>query len=166
MEQDKTLSGQDNQTESFDSKKTPQFTIRALMFWTFVVAGCIPTAMIEPNYPPAGVFLVGVYLTVVCGIATLVRFPRSPDAWIPIGAGSLLFALLLTASFCIPLGRPRDEFIRLLFMAGLPLGLFLLIRNVLRIKRTGFSLTVFVYHFGVWLGWMGITVAIIAAPIT
>ena len=131
-----------------------------------VIAGAIPVALSEPSYPPVAVFYVGAYLTIVCGIATFVRFPNSPDAWIPIVIASLLFVLLITNQLLIPLGKSRDQFIQALFFAGLPLGVFLLVRNVMRITRTGFSLTVFVYHLGVWLGWVGITVAILAAPIT
>ena len=111
-------------------------------------------------------FLVGIYPTVVCGIATLVRFPRSLDAWIPIGIAALLVALFFTVGFLLPMVRFTDEFIHLLFFGGMPLGILFLVRNVIRMKRTGFSLTVFAYHSGVWLGWMGLTGAIIAAPIT
>jgi len=136
------------------------------MFWTAVAAGAMPVAMTGAEYPPVGIFMVGAYLTVVCGIATLVRFPSSPDAWIPIVIALSLPALILAGMLFLPLGRTRDEFIQVLFLSGIPLGILFLVRNVLRIKRTGFSFTVFLYHFGVWLGWMGLTIAIIAAPIT
>lgn len=166
MEKEKTVTCQHRQPKSCDSATGPRFRIKALMFWTSVTAGAIPIAMTGADYPPSGVFLVGVYLIVVCGIATLVGSPRSPDAWIPIGTASLLFVLLLTGVLVVPLGGCRDEFIHVLFLGGVPLGIFLLVRNVMRIKRTGFSLAVFVYHLGVWLGWMGITVGIMLAPIT
>jgi len=166
MEKHNTVGCYESQATSCDSATGPQFKIRSLSFWMMVIAGAIPVALSEPSYPPVAVFYVGAYLTIVCGIATFVRFPSSPDAWIPIVVASLLFVLLITNQLLIPLGKSRDQFIQALFFAGLPLGVFLLVRNVIRITRTGFSLTVFVYHLGVWLGWVGITVAILAAPIT
>ena len=166
MEKSETITCLEKQPTSCDSAMGPRFTIKAIMFWTAVAAGTIPMAMAGADYPPSGVFLVGIYLTVVCGIATLVRFPRSLDAWIPIGIAALLVALFFTVGFLLPMVRFTDEFIHLLFFGGMPLGILFLVRNVIRMKRTGFSLTVFAYHSGVWLGWMGLTGAIIAAPIT
>ena len=166
MENSETVTCPEKQPTPSDSATGPRFTIKAIMFWTAVAAGAIPIAMTGENYLPSGVFLVGIYLTFVCGTATLIRFPRSPDAWIPIGIAALLVALIFTAGSLLRMGRARDEFIHLLFFGGVPLGILFLVRNVIRIKRTGFSLTVFVYHSGAWLGWMGLTGAIIAAPVT
>ena len=65
-------------------KNNPRFTIKGLLFWTAVVAGVIPAVLSGQQDPTTGIFITGVYLTVVCGIATLVLHPRSFDAYIPI----------------------------------------------------------------------------------
>ena len=144
--------------------KSRRFTIKAFLFWTAVVIGAVPVAMAEPNYPITVVFFVGIYLTVVCGLATLIRIPRSLDAWIPLAVALTPFVLSRIGIYLLPPSL-YTEFIYILFFAGLPIGIFLLIRNTKRIKRTGFSLTVFVYHLGVWLVWLGISLVGIFLPI-
>lgn len=144
--------------------KSRRFTIKALLFWTAVVIGAVPVAMAEPNFPITAVFFLGVYLTVLCALATLIRIPRSPDAWIPIGVASTPFVLFRIGFYLLPPSL-YSKFLHALLFAGLPIGIFLLIRNTKRIKRTGFSLTVFVYHLGVWLVWLGISLVGIFLPI-
>jgi len=144
--------------------KNGRFTIKGLLFWTAVVAGVIPVARAEPHYPITAVFFVGVYLTVLCGLATLIRIPRSPDAWIPIGVASTPFVLFRIGIYLLPPSL-YSKFMHALLLAGLPVGIFLLVRNVKRIKRNGFSLTVSVYCLGVWLVWIGISLAGIFIPI-
>ena len=144
--------------------KSRRFTIKALLFWTAVVIGAVPVAMAEPNFPITAVFFVGIYLTVVCGLATLIRIPRSLDAWIPLAVALTPFVLFPIGIYLLPPSL-YSKFLHALLFAGLPVGIFLLVRNVRRMKRNGFSLTVFVYHLGVWLVWIGISLAGIFIPI-
>ena len=64
--------------------KKPRFTLKGLLFWTAVVTGVIPAVLSGEQDPTTGIFITGVYLTVVCGIATLVLYPRSFDTYFPI----------------------------------------------------------------------------------
>ena len=147
------------------SKKNPRFTIKGLLFWTAVVAGVIPAFLSGQQDPTTGIFITGVYLTFVCGIATLVLHPRSFDAYIPICGTILLLALLFLSAALLPMGKMRDTMGNLLFFSSLPLGIYLLIHNVRRINNIGFSLVVSIYHFGFWVAWVGLTGAIANAPI-
>ena len=145
--------------------KKPRFTLKGLLFWTAVVTGVIPAVLSGEQDPTTGIFITGVYLTVVCGIATLVLYPRSFDTYFPICATILLLAVLFLAAALLP-GRMRSSLGDFLFFSNIPLGIYLLVRNVRRIKKMGFSLTVSIYHFGFWGAWVGLTGAIANAPIT
>ena len=146
--------------------KNPRFTIKGLLFWTAVLASMIPAVLSGEQNPILGIFVTGVYLAVVCGIATLVLHPRSFDAYIPICGTILLLAVLFLSAALLPVGKMRDTVGDLLFYSSIPLGICLLIHNVRRIKKMGFSLAVSIYHFGFWVAWVGLTVAIANAPIT
>ena len=148
------------------SPKKTRFTIKGLLFWTAVVAGVIPAVLSGEQDPTAGIFITGVYLTVVCGIATLVLYPRSFDAYIPICGTVLLVAVLFLSVALLPGGRMRSSLGDFLCFCNIPLGIYLLVHNVRRIKKMGFSLVVSICHFGFWVAWVGLTGAIANAPIT
>ena len=143
-----------------------RFTIKSFLFWTAVVVGLITAVRSGEQDVGTGIFITGVYLTVVCGITTLVLYPRSFDAYIPICGTILLLALLFLSAALLPMGKMRDTMGNLLFFSSLPLGIYLLIHNVRRINNIGFSLVVSIYHFGFWVAWVGLTGAIANAPIT
>ena len=149
-----------------DPTKNRRYTIKGLLFWTAVVAGLIPAVLSGKHDPTTGIFITGVYLTGVCGIATLVLHPRSFDAYIPICGTILLLAILFLTAALLPVGKMRDTVGDLLFYSSIPLGICLLIHNARRIKKIGFSLAVSIYHFGFWVAWVGLTGAIVNAPIT
>ncbi len=149
-----------------DSTKHRHFTFKGFLFWTAVIAGVIPAVLSGEQNPIIGIFSTGAYLTVVCGIATLVLFPRSLDAYLPICGAILLLAVLFSSAALLPVGRMRDYLCEFLFLSSIPLGIYLLIHNVRRIKKRGMSLVVSIYHFGFWVAWVGLTGAIVNAPIT
>ena len=149
-----------------DPTKKRRYTIKGVLFWTAVVAGLIPAVLSGQQNPILGIFVTGVYLAVVCGIATLVLHPRSFDAYIPICGIILLLAVLFLSVAMLPVGKMRDTVGDLLFYSSIPLGICLLIHNVRRNKKMGFSLVVSLYHFGFWVAWVGLTGAIANAPVT
>ena len=146
--------------------KNPRFTIKGLLFGTAVIAGVIPAVLSGEQDPTTAIFITGIYLTGVCGIATLVLHPRSFDAYIPICGTILLLAALFLTAALYPPGRMRDYVGDFLFFCSIPLGIYLLIHNIRRIKKMGFSFAVSIYHFGFWVAWVGLTGAITNAPIT
>ena len=145
--------------------KNRRFTIKSFLFWTAVVVGLITAVRSGEQDVGTGIFITGVYLTVVCGITTLVLYPRSFDAYIPICGTLLLLAVLFLAVALLP-WRMRDYVGNFLFLCSIPLGICLLIHNVRRNKKMGFSLVVSLYHFGFWVAWVGLTGAIANAPVT
>ena len=149
-----------------DPTKNRRYTIKGLLFWSAVVAGVIPAVISGQQNPILGIFVTGLYLAVVCGIATLVLHPRSFDAYIPICGIILLLAVLFLSTALLPVGKMRDTVGDLLFYSSIPLGICLLIHNVRRNKKMGFSLVVSLYHFGFWVAWVGLTGAIANAPVT
>ena len=149
-----------------DPTKKRRYTIKGVLFWTAVVAGLIPAVLSGQQNPILGIFVTGVYLAVVCGIATLVLHPRSFDAYIPICGIILLLAVLFLSVAMLSVGKMRGTVGDLLFYSSIPLGICLLIHNVRRNKKMGFSLVVSLYHFGFWVAWIGLTGAIVNAPIT
>ncbi len=138
-------------------KRKPRFTIGKIMFWTAVCAGALVVVgasgggMLSEIMIP---FNLAAYLVLICGLATIIRFPKSLDSWLPLGAVLVLFFLLLPLSLLVELGDGKEAFASLVLIIGIGLGIYLFIRNVKRMMRTGFSLTVAVYHLATWVGWM------------
>jgi len=131
------------------------------MFWTavcaggVVVVGATDDGMLSEIMIP---FNLAAYLAVICGLTTIIRYPTSLDSWLPLGAGLVLFFLLLPLSLLIELGDGKEAFASLVLIIGIGLGIYLFIRNIKRTMRTGFSLAVAVYHLATWVGWMAIGV--------
>ena len=94
-----------------------------------------------------------VYLAVICGLTTIVRFPTSLDSWIPLAA--IPFLILLTVLYTLTeIGDQRQNFALLCGLIGAVYGIYLLVRNINWIKRAGFSLALAIYHLASLVGWM------------
>jgi hypothetical protein len=98
-------------------------------------------------------FNLAAYLAVICGLTTIIRFPTSLDSWLPIAAIPVAILLICLGSL-VELGDDRVAFSVVFLMIGLGYGIYLLVRNIQRAMRTGFSLAVAVYHLASWAGWM------------
>ena len=136
--------------------RKPRFTIGKIMFWTavcaggLVVVGATDDNMLSVLMIP---FNLTAYLAVVCGLTTIIRFPTSLDSWIPLAAIS--FLILLTFLYTLTeQGDQRQNFALLVELSGAVYGIYLLVRNIKRIKGTGFSLAVAIYHLASLVGWM------------
>ena len=155
--------GPDRPTESAPTaddgsavSRKPRFTIGKIMFWTavcaggVVVVGATDEGMLSEIMIP---FNLAAYLAVICGLTTIIRYPTSLDSWLPLAAIPA-FILLMYLSSLIEPGNDRHAFCVLILVIGLGYGIYLLVRNIKRTMRTGFSLAMAVYHLATWVGWM------------
>ncbi len=155
--------GPDRPTESAPAaddgpaiNRKPRFTIGKIMFWTAVCAGGLAVVGASDDDMLSVViipFNLAVYLAVICGLTTIIRFPTSLDSWLPIAAIPVAILLICLGSL-VELGDDRVAFSVVFLMIGLGYGIYLLVRNIQRAMRTGFSLAVAVYHLASWAGWM------------
>ena len=133
-----------------------QFTIRKIMLWTAIfgggvaVVGATDTGMLNEVMVPLNL---AIYLAVICGLTTIVRFPKSLDSWIPLVAIPFLIFLTFLYTLC-EVGHQKQNLALLLWLVGAVYGTYLLVRNNRRIKGTGFSLNVAIYHLASFIGWM------------
>ena len=77
--------------------RKPRFTIGKIMFWTAICAGgLVVVGATDDNmlYVVSVPLNLAVYLAVICGLVTIIRFPASLDSWIPLAA--IPFLILLT----------------------------------------------------------------------
>ena len=93
------------------------------MFWTAVVAGLIAAVLSGEQDLGTVIFITGVYLTVVCGIATLILHPRSIDAYISICGTILLLAVMFLTVSLLPEGI-REYVGVCLFFCSIPIGIY------------------------------------------
>lgn len=155
--------GPDRPTESAPAaddgsavSRKPRFTIGKIMFWTAVCAGAVVVVgatdegMLSEIMIP---FNLAAYLAVICGLTTIIRFPTSLDSWLPLAAIPAVILLMYLYTLVEP-GPDREAFAVLTLVIGLGWGIYLLVRNIKRTMRTGFSLAVAVYHLASWAGWM------------
>ncbi|MCH2181767.1 MAG: hypothetical protein MK108_07165 [Mariniblastus sp.] len=136
--------------------RKPRFTIGKIMFWTAVCAGgLVVVGATDANELSVVMipFNLAAYLAVICGLTTIIRFPASLDSWLPLAAIPAVILLIYLGTF-IELGDDREAFCVLFLVIGLGYGFYLLVRNIQRAMRTGFSLVVAVYHLASWVGWM------------
>ena len=136
--------------------RKPRFTIGKIMFWTAVCAGGLAVVGVTDDnmlYEVMVPLNLAVYLAVICGLTTIVRFPTSLDSWIPLAA--IPFLILLTVLYTLTeIGDQRQNFALLCGLIGDVYGIYLLVRNINRIKRAGFSLALAIYHLASLVGWM------------
>jgi hypothetical protein len=136
--------------------RKPRFTIGKIMFWTAICAGgLVVVGATDDNmlYVVSVPLNLAVYLAVICGLVTIIRFPASLDSWIPLAA--IPFLILLTFLYTLTeQGDQRQNFALLVMLIGAVYGIYLLVRNIKRIKGTGFSLAVAIYHLASLVGWM------------
>lgn len=133
-----------------------QFTIRKIMLWTAIfggavaVVGATDAGMLNEVMVPLNL---AVYLAAICGLTTIVRFPKSLDSWIPLAAIPFLFFSTFLYTLC-EVGHQKQNLALLVLLVSAVYGTYLLVRNNKRIKGTGFSLNVAIYHLASFIGWM------------
>ena len=136
--------------------RKPRFTIGKIMFWTAVCAGgLVVVGATDDNmlYVIMVPLNLAAYLAVICGLTTIIRFPASPDSWIPLAMIPSLFLATFLYAFTEQSDQ-RQNFALLVVLVGAVYGIYLLVRNIKRIKGTGFSLVVAIYHLASLVGWM------------
>lgn len=136
--------------------RRPRFTIGKIMYWTAVCAGGLAVVGATDDgmlYTVEVPFNLAVYLAVICGLTTIVRFPTSLDSWIPLAVIPFLILSMFLYTL-IELGDPRQNLAYLVMLIGSVYGIYLLVRNIKRIKGTGFSLAVAIYHLASLVSWM------------
>ena len=122
------------------------------MLWTAICAGGVAVV----GATDMGIMVpmnLAVYFAVICGLTTIVRFPKSLDSWIPLAAIPLL--IFLTFLYTVAeVGHQRQILALLLVLVGAGYGTYLLVRNIKRIEETAFSLDVAIYHLASLIAWM------------
>jgi uncharacterized phage infection (PIP) family protein YhgE len=143
-------------------KRKSQFSIRNLFLWTTIVSVgvVITTATLTEvgQYEEVGILIaitnLSIYLMMVCGLWTLIKYPKSFEFWFPAGMSVFLpifFLLYSTGQFDDSL---LEGISAVILCLGVPYGIGLLVLMIRRTSKRGFSLAMLVFCVGCWLWWM------------
>ena len=159
---------QPNSDQTGPVQGKPQFSIRNLLVWTTIVSVgvVITTATLTEvgQYEEVGILIaitnLSIYLMMVCGLWTLIKYPKSFEFWFPAGMSVFLPVFFLLYSAGIPripgqIGDPLLEGISAVILClGVPYGIGLLVLITRRTSKSDFSFTMLVFYVGCWLWWV------------